>query len=248
MLLSPSLQVNRFVYVRSNVNLSVYFCQTFSTPIGLLFIFYCYDNGIRYSSTAYMTSKQATKLEKNSKRDHLVETAFRLFKENGFYATGVDLIMREAGISKRTLYKYFPSKKELIVAVLEYYRATYQARMDSLLDYEDKTARENIRAIFDDAKTWFDDTNFHGCLAVNAMGEFSGKHQPIENACLRFKQWEIDVLRDLTDKIDTRHPEALAYKLFVLLEGMSAIAQVTNGHCPVDMTTMADEIIEQHLA
>ncbi len=150
-----------------------------------------------------MINIQTKRLPKNSKRDHLVEAAFRLFKKNGFYATGVDLIMREASISKRTLYKYFPSKNELIVAVLEH--------IDVLLEYKDKTARENIGAIFENATIWFGDTNFHGCLAVNAMGEFSGKDQPIENSCLRFKQWEIGVLRTLNQKTYDKSPEELAY-------------------------------------
>ncbi|MEE9395627.1 MAG: helix-turn-helix domain-containing protein, partial [Methylococcales bacterium] len=43
----------------------------------------------------------------NPKRLQIVEAAFKLFKERGFYATGVDLIMRTANVSKRTLYKYF---------------------------------------------------------------------------------------------------------------------------------------------
>ena len=57
---------------------------------------------------------------KSPKRRQIVETAFKLFKARGFYATGVDLIMQTANVSKRTLYKYFPTKNDLIVAVLDY--------------------------------------------------------------------------------------------------------------------------------
>lgn len=185
-------------------------------------------------------------MRSNSKKNTIVETAFDLFKQNGFYATGVDLIMREAGVSKRTLYKYFPTKNELIVAVLEHYRSTYQLHMDELIEVEGVSARDKIKAIFDDAVTWFGDVNFHGCLAVNAMGEFSGKEEAIESACQRFKQWEMGVLHALCREIDEQHPEKLAYKLFVLLEGMSAIAQVNKGLCPVDMVAMAEGIIDKH--
>lgn len=183
---------------------------------------------------------------KPSKKETIVETAFRLFKRNGFYATGVDLIMRESGVSKRTLYKCFRTKNELIVAVLEYYRVTYQEHMDTVLD-ENRTATDNILAIFDDAKSWFDDTNFHGCLAVNAMGEFSDKNQSIEDSCLGFKQWKIGVLQKLSKEIVAGHSDELAYKLFVLLEGMSSIAQVNKGRCPVDMTAMAAHVIKNHI-
>ena len=182
------------------------------------------------------------------KKRQIIEAAFKLFKARGFYATGVDLIMRTASVSKRTLYKYFPTKNDLIVAVLDYYRVTYAEHLNQILNQKDKSSREKILAIFEDAKKWFEDIHFHGCLAVNAMGEFSGKDQAIEDSCIRFKRWEIEVLQTLTKDIDSKQPDELAYKLFVLLEGMSSIAQVTKEACPVDMTVMANEIIERHIA
>jgi AcrR family transcriptional regulator len=184
---------------------------------------------------------------KSPKRCQIVEAAFKLFKARGFYATGVDLVMQTANVSKRTLYKYFPTKNDLIVAVLDYYRTTYADYLDQILNQKDKTSREKILAIFEDAKQWFEDINFHGCLAVNAMGEFSGKDQAIENSCIRFKRWEIEVLQTLSKDMGVKQPNELAYKLFVLLEGMSSIAQVTKKACPVDMTAMANEIIEKHV-
>lgn len=178
------------------------------------------------------------------KRQLIVETAFRLFKDNGFYATGVDLIMREAGISKRTLYQYFPGKNDLVVAVLAHYQAQYQQHIETLLDRQNRSARENILAMFENAKSWFGDVNFHGCLAVNAMGEYAGKDQGIEQACLRFKEWELGVLQELACAVDATNGEALAYKLFVLLEGMAAIAQVMKGACPIDVTAMAAALMD----
>ena len=180
------------------------------------------------------------------KKQQIVEAAFNLFKASGFHATGVDLIMQTAKVSKRTMYRYFPTKNDLILAVLEHYRTTYTEHVNEILGQPDKTSREKILAVFDDAKQWFNDTNFRGCLAVNAMGEFSGKNQAIENSCMRFKRWEIELLQILTKDINPHKSDELACKLFVLLEGMSSIAQVTKGTYPIDMTMMANEIIENH--
>ncbi len=187
------------------------------------------------------------KVLESPKKCQIVEAAFKLFKARGFYATGVDLIMQTANVSKRTLYKYFPTKNDLIVAVLDYYRITYAEYLNQILEQRNKTSREKILVIFEDAKKWFEDVNFHGYLAVNAMGEFSGKDQAIENSCIRFKRWEVGILQTLTSDIDSKQPDKLAYKLFVLLEGMSSIAQVTKGTCPVDITVLADEVIEKHI-
>ena len=194
-----------------------------------------------------MIKKNDKTAPESQKKRQIVEAAFKLFKARGFYATGVDLIMQTASVSKRTLYKYFPTKNDLIVAVLDYYRTTYAEHLNQILHQKDNSSREKILAIFEDAKQWFEDINFHGCLAVNAMGEFSGKDQAIENSCIRFKRWEIEVLQTLSKDIDSKQPDELAYKLFVLLEGMSSIAQVTKGTCPVDMTAMVNEIIEKHV-
>ena len=53
-----------------------------------------------------------------SRRDHLIDTALRLFYTGGFTATGIDKILAEAGVAKMTLYKHFRSKDDLILAVL----------------------------------------------------------------------------------------------------------------------------------
>ena len=45
----------------------------------------------------------------------------RLFGEHGFHATGIDRIAEEANVSKKTMYKHFRSKEELIIAALKHY-------------------------------------------------------------------------------------------------------------------------------
>ena len=53
-------------------------------------------------------------------RQRLLETADRLFYQDGVRAVGIDRIIAEAGVAKMSLYKYFPSKDDLILAVLEH--------------------------------------------------------------------------------------------------------------------------------
>jgi AcrR family transcriptional regulator len=193
-----------------------------------------------------MTNEIEAVPKKSIKRLQIIRTAFKLFTENGFYATGVDLIMRQASVSKRTMYIYFPTKNDLIVAVLEFYRANYEQGLTELLVRNDLSNREKIIAIFEDAGNWFENRQFHGCLAVNAMGEFSGKDHKIENACLVFKTWELDVFRKLTKELPVMYPNDLAFKLLVLLEGMGAIAQVMKQPCPIDIKQMVNDLMDGH--
>ncbi|HEU4472695.1 MAG TPA: TetR/AcrR family transcriptional regulator [Flavisolibacter sp.] len=51
------------------------------------------------------------------KRNHLIETALALFVENGFHGTATARIAKEAGVANGTLFQYFKTKEELILAV-----------------------------------------------------------------------------------------------------------------------------------
>ena len=55
-----------------------------------------------------------------AKRDQIRATAQQLFLERGFANTGTNLIAKEAGVSKETLYRYFPSKEELLADCLRH--------------------------------------------------------------------------------------------------------------------------------
>lgn len=53
-----------------------------------------------------------------AKRAQITDAAHRLFLADGFAATSIDAIVAEAGVSKQTLYTYFPTKIDLLSAVL----------------------------------------------------------------------------------------------------------------------------------
>jgi AcrR family transcriptional regulator len=54
------------------------------------------------------------------KRQEIVEIAARLFEELGYERTSMSAIAARVGGSKATLYGYFPSKEELLSAVLDH--------------------------------------------------------------------------------------------------------------------------------
>jgi AcrR family transcriptional regulator len=58
----------------------------------------------------------------DSTRDRLVFTALKLFSEKGYGSTSVADILRDAGANSGSLYHFFPTKQDLLLAVLEAYR------------------------------------------------------------------------------------------------------------------------------
>lgn len=51
-------------------------------------------------------------------RDKILEVAFEEFYTHGYTATGLNTILDKAGAHKGSLYHFFPSKKELVLAVI----------------------------------------------------------------------------------------------------------------------------------
>ncbi|MBI1260503.1 MAG: TetR family transcriptional regulator [Rhizobiales bacterium] len=56
--------------------------------------------------------------QSSQKRRQILDGASRVFMESGYEGASMSLIAREAGVSKGTLYVYFPGKEELFSAVV----------------------------------------------------------------------------------------------------------------------------------
>ena len=65
-----------------------------------------------------MTTSEELGPRARAKREQILDGARRVFLRDGFAATSTDAIAAEAGVSKRTLYAYYPSKEDLFVDVL----------------------------------------------------------------------------------------------------------------------------------
>ena len=63
----------------------------------------------------------------NPAKQHIQETAARLFEKQGYHATGLNEIIRESGAPKGSLYYYFPGGKEQIGAETALWSAAQMA-------------------------------------------------------------------------------------------------------------------------
>lgn len=68
-----------------------------------------------------------------AKREQIIEGARRVFLRQGFAGASTDTLAHEAGVSKRTLYTYYPSKEELFVDVVR--RRTLENPQTKVLDF-----------------------------------------------------------------------------------------------------------------
>jgi AcrR family transcriptional regulator len=184
-------------------------------------------------------------MKQSHRREHLIDTAIGLFCEHGYHATGIDRILGEAGVSKKTLYTHFRSKEELIMAVLRKYDGLFRNDFMRQVDRLGGSPREKLLAIFDVAERWFSQKEFFGCMFINAVGEYSEKDSPIRNISKEFKNAMRQYIRELCVQADAKDPDTLADQLALVFEGATVIAQVSQN---VKSAQTAKEIARQLLA
>ncbi|RWB52650.1 TetR/AcrR family transcriptional regulator [Mesorhizobium sp.] len=162
----------------------------------------------------------------SAKRQHVIDTAYALFKRDGFHATGIDRIIAEADIAKMTMYRHFPAKDELIVAVLEHRAARFERQLDRLAATAG-TAAAKIATILDWHEHWFRDPDFHGCLFAHALAEFGDPDHPVFKAASHQKNGLRTRMRSILEKeMPTEPAEGAAAALLMLIEGATLMAQM----------------------
>jgi len=161
-----------------------------------------------------------------SKREQIITEALKLFYQHGFNATGIDRIISEAGVSKKTLYNHFRSKEELVLATLrkrdELFRNNLMREVERLAG----TPIEKILAIFDVIDNWFHEKNFSGCMFINASAEFSEAENPSHMLCAEHKRLVTEYIKELAVQAKMKEPEILAKQLNLLIEGAIVTAHV----------------------
>jgi AcrR family transcriptional regulator len=181
----------------------------------------------------------------NNKRDDIVRQAYDAFYRHGFRATAVDKMLADSGISKRTVYKYFRSKEDLIAAAIDYYQAITLRHIAEELAARASDAREKLLAIFDLKYEAFEQGNYSGCFAINAKLEYAGKIPEIERASSSFFIELEKFILSLCKEAGCKNPPATATQITLLLEGTIVHAQAQrNSSIALVSREMARSILE----
>lgn len=93
-------------------------------------------------------------IRKGRKFDQVIEGARTVFMREGYEGASVDEIARDAGVSKATLYSYFPDKQHLFLAVLES-ECAQQAELEILLGEGDLGVEATLHVICKTLITFF---------------------------------------------------------------------------------------------
>ncbi|QJW35311.1 TetR/AcrR family transcriptional regulator [Cellulosimicrobium protaetiae] len=165
-----------------------------------------------------------TMLDDASARTLVVAAADRLFYARGVQSVGMDAVRTEAGVSLKRIYALFPSKGDLVVAVLRH--RTEQWDEGIARAAAGATApRDRLLAVFDFLDAWFREDGFRGCAFINSFGELGATSPAVAEAVREHKESFQRYARGVVREAGL--PDDVALQVVLLAEGAQTTAAIT---------------------
>ncbi len=166
-----------------------------------------------------------------NKRDTVLDIAEGLFERNGFVATGVNQITKEAGVASMTLYNNFANKDELILATLQRRADRFFTLILEQIDFAGDEPKARLIAIFDTVDNWISGAlkntdAFCGCMFVKASIEFGEISHPAHKMAAEHKLQLVDLLEDNVKQLGLKDSRNIALSLHLLIDGAITQAQL----------------------
>jgi len=166
--------------------------------------------------------------------DKIMETADRLFYEQGYNLTGINQIIEEAGISKPSLYNHFSSKSELLLAYLD---RIYDRWFDGLEEFSKDITDpfDRLIAIFDYRIGRQIKSNYGGCHWNKISAEMPKDEIDVLERTAKFKNnlkaHVFELVKQMNRPKDRLlNDDELAETVFLQLEGGLILTYITKSH------------------
>ncbi len=170
-------------------------------------------------------------MDKLPVKERILITADRLFYEQGYRATGINQIIKEAKVAKASFYQYFPSKEQLCRAYLEQRSIKAHARQKGFITTGD-TPIERVCNLFGNISYNAQVNNFNGCPFLNISAEINAGENALRQVVTRHKSRLIDLIRDELKGYSDK--DALAETIYVIYEGANIAVKNYRDLWPVE--------------
>ena len=174
-------------------------------------------------------------------RRRLLDTATRLFYNEGIRAVGIDRIIAEAGVAKATFYNHFPSKDDLVLAYIEEQDELGRAAVAAL---PKQPPREMVAAVLGRIGEAVLVGKWRGCPFLNAAAEYPDPESPVRKAIDARRAWYHRTLRELLAADGDPAPSVTASLLVALSDGLLETAYLDD---PRSVPALVDEALERLL-
>ncbi|GGI07970.1 TetR/AcrR family transcriptional regulator [Egicoccus halophilus] len=152
-------------------------------------------------------------------RRRLLDAADELFYAHGIVNTGVDALLKRAGVARKSLYDQFGGKDGLIVAYLQERDERWQQHLERVITAT-PDADGRLLAVFDALEQW--DPSPHrrrGCAFLDALVEVADPDHPASAAVADHWRTLRTRLTELASEAGVADAAALAEELELLYRG-----------------------------
>lgn len=168
--------------------------------------------------------------------ERALDAAMHAFWANGYEATSTQDLCEATGLGRSSIYNTFSSKRELFTRALARYIDTMTTGQLAILEDQERSAVERIRALFaviiDGEVENRRGGHSRGCLTVNATVELAGRDPETDRMLERDLARRLTALRAVLaagqragDITSGRDADALARFLNAVIGGMRVSAQ-----------------------
>ncbi len=159
-------------------------------------------------------------------RERILAAAYELFSRHGLRAVGIDTIVERSGVGKRTLYRHFPSKDDLVLEFLRVREERWtkdwlQREVEHRADGPD----ERLLAIFDVFHEWFQRDDLEGCSFINVLLEVDDRDSAVRHASVEHLAAIRGFLTELATDAGIENPDDFARRWHILMKGSIVSAQ-----------------------
>jgi len=162
-----------------------------------------------------ITMDSTTHRRPSAARTRLIDTATRLFYEEGIHAVGVDRIIEEAEVTRATLYKQFGGKENLVLAYLR----NEDGMLRSLFDEAGADAADPatlVDAVIDGIAADIRQRHTRGCPFINAAAEYPDAEGPVRTLIAEHREWFRATLQSVAAAAGLEGPADVAASLVLL--------------------------------
>ena len=174
--------------------------------------------------------------EQVSPRDQILSTATRLFFTQGYTQTGINQLVDESLVARRTFYHHFPSKEALGEAYLELAAAGWLSTLRQAT-HGKRSAAGVVRALFERLRRFAVESEYRGCGLLNMASEFADGSSPMREHVRRHKREQRALVREVLLPFGVLEPTA--DQIFLLIEGAIAAAAGLLEVTPIDVAAHA---------
>lgn len=151
-------------------------------------------------------------------KQRILDTADRLFYDEGIRAVGIDRLIASSSVTKATFYKHYGSKDRLIVEYVAYRHLQIAELTHAALQSTDDAA-EALRAIGKAQSDYLLAPGFRGCPFLNAAAEFTDRVHPVRKAVEHHREWLYEILETLLRQVGHPLPGDAADDLVLARDG-----------------------------